>query len=258
MIAIRETGLVYRNPRPELRSRHTWHPTIVRFDDGEMLVTFDIAEADVAARLPDLRHALDRRRCDLDGTRTRRPRPTRPPDDAVRPDQPDVGRVGRRDGRADVPRRPGGERRQRADPRLHGDGADPDPEPGPRPHLEPDRAHRAAARRSGLRGLSLDHRAARRPLGLAVLDVDGLGRRRAQRHERDPARVGGPGPVLVVVHHRVRPLGRADHPLGAALPRARRRPLADRRVGRRPRAPARRCRRRTPSATTRARPGSAT
>ena len=48
MIAIRETGLVYRNPRPELRSRHTWHPTIVRFDDGEMLVTFDIAEADVA------------------------------------------------------------------------------------------------------------------------------------------------------------------------------------------------------------------
>ena len=48
MIAVRETGLVYRNPRPELRSRHTWHPTIVRFDDGEMLVTFDIAEADVA------------------------------------------------------------------------------------------------------------------------------------------------------------------------------------------------------------------
>ena len=48
MIAVRETGLVYRNPRPELRSRHTWHPTIVRFDDGELLVTFDIAEADVA------------------------------------------------------------------------------------------------------------------------------------------------------------------------------------------------------------------
>jgi hypothetical protein len=48
MIVIRDTGLVYRNPRPELRSRHTWHPTIVRFDDGEVLVTFDIAEADVA------------------------------------------------------------------------------------------------------------------------------------------------------------------------------------------------------------------
>src|SRR5215217_6812019 len=48
MIAIGDTGLVYRNPRPELRSRHTWHPTIVRFVDGELLVTFDIAEADVA------------------------------------------------------------------------------------------------------------------------------------------------------------------------------------------------------------------
>jgi hypothetical protein len=48
VIAIRETGLVYRNPRPELRSRHTWHPTVVRFDDGELLVTFDIAGADVA------------------------------------------------------------------------------------------------------------------------------------------------------------------------------------------------------------------
>lgn len=48
MIDIRDSGLVYRNPRPELRSRHTWHPTIVRFPDGELLVTFDIAEADVA------------------------------------------------------------------------------------------------------------------------------------------------------------------------------------------------------------------
>lgn len=48
MIEIVGKGLVYRNPRPELRSRHTWHPTIVRFDDGEMLVTFDIAQADVA------------------------------------------------------------------------------------------------------------------------------------------------------------------------------------------------------------------
>ena len=48
MIQVHETGLVYRNPRPELRSAHTWHPTIVRFDDGELLCTFDIASADVA------------------------------------------------------------------------------------------------------------------------------------------------------------------------------------------------------------------
>lgn len=48
MIQVVDSGLVYRNPRPELRSRHTWHPTIVRFDDGEWLCTFDIAEADVS------------------------------------------------------------------------------------------------------------------------------------------------------------------------------------------------------------------
>ncbi len=48
MIDVAATGLVYRNPRPELHSRQTWHPTIVRFDDGEWLCTYDIAEADVA------------------------------------------------------------------------------------------------------------------------------------------------------------------------------------------------------------------
>ncbi len=48
MIEVVDSGLVYRNPRPELHSRQTWHPTIVRFDDGEWLCTFDIAEADVS------------------------------------------------------------------------------------------------------------------------------------------------------------------------------------------------------------------
>jgi hypothetical protein len=48
VIEVVDTGLVYRNPRPELRSRHTWHPTLVRFDDGEWLCTYDIAEADVS------------------------------------------------------------------------------------------------------------------------------------------------------------------------------------------------------------------
>lgn len=48
MIDVRETGLVYRNPRPDLRSNQAWHPTMVRFDDGELLVTFDIASADAA------------------------------------------------------------------------------------------------------------------------------------------------------------------------------------------------------------------
>ena len=48
MVEVVETGIVYRNPRPELRSIHTWHPTIVRFADGELLCTFDLAAADVA------------------------------------------------------------------------------------------------------------------------------------------------------------------------------------------------------------------
>lgn len=48
MIDVRDQGIVYRNPRPDLRSMHTWHPTIVRFDDGELVITFDIAQADAA------------------------------------------------------------------------------------------------------------------------------------------------------------------------------------------------------------------
>ena len=57
-------GLVYRNPSPELRSVHTWHPTIVRFEDGELLCTFDLASADVAL---DYRTHLSR---SADGGRT--------------------------------------------------------------------------------------------------------------------------------------------------------------------------------------------
>lgn len=61
MIEILDTGLVYRNPDSELRARHAWHPTIVRFDDGELLVSFDIAQA--AAAL-DYRTYLTRSRDD--------------------------------------------------------------------------------------------------------------------------------------------------------------------------------------------------
>ena len=48
MISVRGTGLVYRNPRPELRSRHAWHPSLIRFDDGELVCVFDGASADQA------------------------------------------------------------------------------------------------------------------------------------------------------------------------------------------------------------------
>lgn len=48
MIEVRASGLVYRNPRPELRSHHAWHPSLIRFDDGELVCVFDAASADQA------------------------------------------------------------------------------------------------------------------------------------------------------------------------------------------------------------------
>ena len=77
MITVRDTGLVYRNPRPELRSKHTWHPTIVRFDDGEMLVHLRHRRGRRRPRLPDLRDPFDRRRSDAGPPRSASS-PTRP------------------------------------------------------------------------------------------------------------------------------------------------------------------------------------
>ncbi len=45
MITLKATGLVYRNPKPWLRSVHTWHPSIARFDDGELVAAFDVGQA---------------------------------------------------------------------------------------------------------------------------------------------------------------------------------------------------------------------
>lgn len=39
------TGIVYRNPRPHLASIHAWHPSIVQLPDGDLLSTFDLAQA---------------------------------------------------------------------------------------------------------------------------------------------------------------------------------------------------------------------
>ena len=44
MIECVDTGLVYRNPKPYLRSIHAWHPTLVRLE-GELLASFDVAQA---------------------------------------------------------------------------------------------------------------------------------------------------------------------------------------------------------------------
>jgi len=38
------SGLVYRNPKPHLRARHTWHPSLVLLGSGELVATFDIGQ----------------------------------------------------------------------------------------------------------------------------------------------------------------------------------------------------------------------
>ena len=45
MIEVLDTGLVYRNPAPHLRAVHAWHPSIVQLDNGELVSTFDLAQA---------------------------------------------------------------------------------------------------------------------------------------------------------------------------------------------------------------------
>jgi hypothetical protein len=45
MIECVETGVVYRNPKPHLKSIHGWHPSLVRLDDGSLLAGFDLGEA---------------------------------------------------------------------------------------------------------------------------------------------------------------------------------------------------------------------
>lgn len=44
MLACSATGLVYRNPRPHLRSIHAWHPSLVLLDDGELVISFDLGQ----------------------------------------------------------------------------------------------------------------------------------------------------------------------------------------------------------------------
>jgi hypothetical protein len=45
MITTAAEGVVYRNPKPYLRSVHTWHPTVARLDSGELVVAFDAGQA---------------------------------------------------------------------------------------------------------------------------------------------------------------------------------------------------------------------
>ena len=45
MIKLIESGLVYRNPHPNRRSIHAWHPTLVVLGEGKLLAAFDLGEA---------------------------------------------------------------------------------------------------------------------------------------------------------------------------------------------------------------------
>jgi sialidase-1 len=39
------SGLVYRNPRPEVRAVNAWHPSLVELSDGRLLCSFDLGQA---------------------------------------------------------------------------------------------------------------------------------------------------------------------------------------------------------------------
>ena len=49
MIELIDTGLIYRNPKPFLKSIHAWHPSLTLLDSGELVVSFDLAEAIAAS-----------------------------------------------------------------------------------------------------------------------------------------------------------------------------------------------------------------
>lgn len=45
MIEILQTGIVFRNPLPQVRALHAWHPSLVDLGGGEWAASFDLAEA---------------------------------------------------------------------------------------------------------------------------------------------------------------------------------------------------------------------
>ena len=45
MVNVQSSGVVYRNPKPWLRAQHAWHPCISQLPDGELVASFDLAQA---------------------------------------------------------------------------------------------------------------------------------------------------------------------------------------------------------------------
>ena len=45
MIRPLASGIVYKNPKPHLAAVHAWHPSLVLLPEGELVATFDLAQA---------------------------------------------------------------------------------------------------------------------------------------------------------------------------------------------------------------------
>ena len=45
MLSLIDTGLIYTNPKPYLRSRQAFHPSLVDLGDGELICSFDVGAA---------------------------------------------------------------------------------------------------------------------------------------------------------------------------------------------------------------------
>ena len=44
-IELIDTGLIYRNPRPHIESRHAYFPSVVQLTGGDLVVTMTIGQA---------------------------------------------------------------------------------------------------------------------------------------------------------------------------------------------------------------------
>ena len=148
-----------------VESRQTWHPTLVRFDDGEWLCTFDIAEADVSHdyRTYGARSPTTAGRGPIPSaswpTRPAGPRRTRCASRGC-----PAARRARRVRRALLPRRPRGPSREPAVPRIRRHGHVHHPLPRSRPDVGGPVDRRPAARRAVVGGLPRHRRDPGRPL----------------------------------------------------------------------------------------------
>ena len=61
------TGILYKNPKPHVKSVHAYFPSVAAMPNGELLATYVLGEAFEADEPADARGAVRRRRPDLAG-----------------------------------------------------------------------------------------------------------------------------------------------------------------------------------------------